>query len=99
MGSSPSSQFVNGSRGFLDTLMQFEPVKKRPPDGGAGGAAAAANGSEPISAESESDAESEESDCMSDDEFGKLCGTAVPMPPEAEMEPALERLFADDDDA
>ena len=61
MGSSKSSQFVNGSRGFLGTLVQFEPVERRSPDdSGAGGAAAAANGSEPISAESESDAESEE---------------------------------------
>ena len=99
MGSSQSSQFVNGSRGFLDTLMQFEPVEKRPSDDGAGGAAAAVNGSEPISAESESDAESEESGCMSDDEFEKLCGTAVPTPPEVEIEPALESLFAADDGA
>ena len=97
--SSQSSQFVNGSRGFLDTLMQFEPVEKRPPDDGAGGAAAAVNGGEPISAESESDAESEEPDCMSDDEFEKLCGTAEPTPPEVEMEPTLGSLFADDDDA
>ena len=82
--------------------MQFEPVEKRPPDDGAGGAAAAVNGGEPISAESESDAESEEPDCMSDDEFEKLCGTAEPTPPEAgggQMEPALESLLADDDDA
>ena len=34
---------------------------------------------------------------MSDDEFEKLCGTAVLTPPEVEMEPALEILFADDD--
>ena len=95
LGSSQSSQFVNGSRGFLDTLMQFEPVEKRPPDDGSGGAVAAANGSEPISAESESGAESEESDCMSDDEFGKLCGAAAPTPPGVEMEPTLESLFAE----
>ena len=99
MGSSQSSQFFNRSRGFLGTLMQFEPAEKRPPDDGAGGAAAAVNGGEPISAESESDAESEESDCMSDGEFEKLCGTAAPTPPEVEMEPTLESLFADDDDA
>ena len=67
-------------------------------DDGADGAATAVNGSEPISAESESDAESEEPDYMSDDEFEKLCGTAVPTPPEVETEPALESLFADDDD-
>ena len=79
--------------------MQFELVEKRPPDAGAGGAAAAANGSESISAESESDAESEESDCMSDDEFEKLCGTAVPTPPEVKMEPTLGSLFADNDGA
>jgi hypothetical protein len=99
MGSSQSSQFVNGSRGFLDTLMHFEPVEKRPPDDDTGGATAAANGGEPISAESESGAESEESDCMSDDEFEKLCGTAEPTPPEVEKEPTLESLFDDDDDA
>ena len=99
MGSSQSSQFANGSRGFLGTLMQFDPVEKCSPDDGAGGAAAAANGSEPISAESGSDAESEESDCMLHDEFGKLCGTAVPTPPEVEMEPTLGSLFVVDDDA
>ena len=99
MGSSQSSQFANGSRGFLGTLMHFEPVEKRPPDDDTGGATAAANGGEPISAESEPGAESEESDCMSDDEFGKLCGTAEPTPPEVEMEPTLESLFADDDGA
>ena len=79
--------------------MQFEPVEKRPPDDDIGGATAAANGGEPISAESESDAESEESDCMSDDEFEKLGGTAAPTPPEVEKEPTLESQFADDDDA
>ena len=79
--------------------MQVGPVEKRPPDDDTGGATAAANGGEPISAESESDAESEESDCMSDDEFEKLCGTAKPTPPEVEKEPTLESLFDDDDGA
>ena len=99
MGSSQSSQFANGSRGFLGTLILFEPAEKRLPDDDIGGATAAANGGEPISAESESDAESEEPDCMSDDEFEKLCGTAEPTPPEVEKEPALESFFADDDGA
>ena len=99
MGSSQPSQFVNGSQGFLGTLMQFEPVEKRSPDDGAGGAAAAVNGGEPTSAESESGAESEQSDCMSDGEFEELCGTAAPTPPEVEMEPTLESLLADDDGA
>ena len=54
---------------------------------------------QPISAESEPGAESEESDCISDGEFEKLCGTAEPTPPEVEKEPALESLLADDDDA
>ena len=35
---------------------------------------------------------------MSNDEFVRLCGTAVPTPPEVEKEPALESLLADDDD-
>ena len=101
MGSSQSTQFVNGPRGFLDTLMQLEPVERHPPDdsSASGGAAAAENGSEPNSAESEPDAGAEESDCISDDEFEKLCGTAARTPPEVEKEPTLEGLFADDDDA
>ena len=101
MGSSQPAQFANGSRGFLGTLTQLEPCERRSPDdsSASGGAAAAGDGSEPNSAESESDAESEEPDCMSDDEFEKLCGTAAPTPPEVEKEPMLESLFADDDDA
>ena len=79
--------------------MHFEPVEKRPPDDDTGGATAAANGGEPISAESEPGAESEEPGCMSDGEFEKLCGTAEPTPPEVENEPALESSFDDDDDA
>ena len=43
--------------------------------------------------------EAEESDCMPDGEFDKLCGTAAPTPPEVEKEPTLESMFADDDDA
>ena len=80
--------------------MQFEPVERRSPDdsSASGRAAAAGDGSEPNSAESESDAESEESDCISDDEFEKLGGTAAPTPPEVEKEPTLESQFADDDD-
>ena len=81
--------------------MQFEPAEKRPSgdSSASGGAAAAGNSSETISAaESESGAALDESDCMSDDEFEKLCGTAVPTPPEVEKEPALESLLADDDD-
>ena len=45
MGSSQSSQFANGSRGSLGTLMQFEPAEKRPPDDdNTGGATAAETG-------------------------------------------------------
>ena len=36
---------------------------------------------------------------MTDDEYGKLCVTAAPTPPEVEKEPTLESPFADDDDA
>ena len=73
-----SAQFSNGSRGFLDTLMQIEPVEKRSPEdsSASGGAAAAGDGSEPNSAETEPDAESEEPDCMSDDEFEELFGAS-----------------------
>ena len=93
MGGSQSTRFGNGSRGFLDTLLQVEPVEKPShEDSSASGGAAAAAGSE-------SDAELEESDCMPDDEFEKLCGAADPTPPEVEMEPTLESLFADDDGA
>ena len=78
--------------------MQFEPVERRPPGDScaSGGAAAAGNGSEPNSAEGESDAEPEDSDCISDGEFGKLYGTAAPTPPEVEKEPMPERLLAGD---
>ena len=44
------------------------------------------------------DAASEESDCMSDDEFERLCGTMAATAPTPAPAPTIESLFEVDDD-
>ena len=58
MGSARATQFVNGARGFFDTLLEVEPVEARPAGGGSGSS---------VPSEGRGDAEDERSDCMADD--------------------------------
>ena len=101
MGSARSTQFVNGARGFFDTLLEVEPVEARPAGGGSGSSVPSEERGDAEDERSDcmsDDAASEESDCMSDDEFERLCGTTAATAPTPAPAPTIESLFDLDDD-
>ena len=100
--SARATQFVNGARGFFDTLLEVEPVEARPAGSDSGSSAPLSERGDAEDERSDcmsDDAVSEESDCMSDEEFEKLCGTSVATAPTApQADRTIESLFEVDDD-
>ena len=94
MSRTKTTQFINGSEGFFDTLLDVEPVEAADSSSGAeAGGTGQSEASEESDDERESDGAGSES--MSDDEFERRCGSKLPAPA-ATHDRDIEALFEDD---
>ena len=94
MSRTKTTQFINGSEGFFDTLLDVEPVEAADSSSGAeAGGTGQSEASEESDDERESDGAGSES--MSDDEFERRCGSKLPAPA-ATHDRDIEALFEDE---